>query len=118
MDISDFTFADSRIRSLSRLINALSADLLALQQGRFPTLDQLADAPVITEWALGYRPEPALVGRVSGHPRVADGPAVTSGLYYLDPDLGFARTLSRYYILGEPRTNGQSSPADTMTGDH
>lgn len=54
----------------------------------------------IHDWWIGRRLEVALTGVVSGHPEVGPGPVVTSGLYYLDPIAGYARTLSRWYKLG------------------
>ncbi|ASY62555.1 hypothetical protein SJ05684_c10990 [Sinorhizobium sojae CCBAU 05684] len=43
----------------------------------------------------------ALTGIVQGHPRIDDGRrVVTSQLFYLDPNLGIARTMNRWYRLG------------------
>jgi hypothetical protein len=98
----DFTFLDPRVRATARLIHSLSEDLRALQQGRDPTVEQLANAPTLVDWTLGTRIEPALIGKVIGHPHLANGPVQTSGLYYLDTKRGFARTLSRWYVLGVP----------------
>ena len=99
----DFTFRNPRILSTAHRIHALSADLLAIESGQPPTARQLRDAPLISNWILGHRPEPILIGDVIGHPGIADGPAFTSGLYYADPERGIARTLSRWYRLGPQR---------------
>lgn len=97
------TFSDPRVRLTARRIHALSADLRRIELGLGPTADELASAPVIEDWLLAYRIEPALVGTVIGHPELADGPITTSGIFLLDTELGFARSLSRYYNLGRPR---------------
>jgi len=99
----DFTYQNPRILFLAHRIHALSADLLAIEAGRLPTARQLREAPLITSWIVGHRPEPILIGDVVGHPGIADGPAFTSGLYFADPQLGIARTLSRWYRLGPQR---------------
>ncbi|WP_363321399.1 DUF6634 family protein [Parvibaculum sp.] len=44
----------------------------------------------------------ALQGKVTGHPLLGVTTAVTSDLCVFAPDLGWARTLSRYYRLGSP----------------
>jgi hypothetical protein len=44
------------------------------------------------------------MGYVSGHPRLAPGPIVTSRLIALNRQDGWARTLSRWYRLFEPFT--------------
>lgn len=96
------TFNDPRVRETARRVHALSADLRRIHLGLSPTAEELAAAPVIEDWIMGYRIEPALVGKVVGHPELVDGPVTTSGIYLLDVEFGFARTLSRYYNLGRP----------------
>lgn len=55
----------------------------------------------INSWALSQRSVPCLMGRTLGHPAIGDGrPALSSELFYLDPERGVARTLSRWYRLG------------------
>lgn len=94
------TFKNAHVRETARRIHALSADLRKIQLGLGPSDDELASAPIIEDWFLGSRIEPALIGNVVGHPTLADGPVTTSGIYLLDTELGFARSLSRYYTLG------------------
>lgn len=98
----DLTFLDPRVRATAKLLHALSRDLRRIEQGIGPTADELAAAPSIIDWRMTYRFEPALTGSVHGHPNLADGPAVTSGLFYLDRAAGYARTMSRFYRLGPP----------------
>ena len=66
------------------------------------TAEDLDAAPIIEDWFLGCRMEPALVGTVIGHPTLLESPATTSGIYLLALELGYARTLSRFYKLGPP----------------
>ncbi|MBU1335958.1 MAG: hypothetical protein KJ944_17390 [Alphaproteobacteria bacterium] len=99
----DFTFRDPRVLRTAKLLHRLSDDLKLIEDGQGPTAAQLSDAPRIDGWTLGYRFDPALVGVVSQHPLLADGPITTSSLYYLDIEAGYARTLSRLYVLGRPR---------------
>ena len=63
----------------------------------------LAGAPVLDAWRPALRSVHALVGVVAGHPGVADGHhALTSELFAIDVERGFARTWSRFYQLGRP----------------
>ena len=96
------TFQNPVVRRTAERVHLLSGDLLTIEQGTLRP-DAYANAPLIDDWVIGYRLEIALVGNVIGHPIVADGPTTTSGLYFLDPQLGCARTLSRWYRLGNPR---------------
>lgn len=98
--MTSLTFADPGVRKHYRLIQKLAVDLQLIRTGTGPTPEQLAEAPIIEAWRLGVRAEPALIGFVSRHPFVS-GNAVTSSLYVLDPELGYARTLSRFYRLGK-----------------
>lgn len=99
------TFSNPSVRETARRIHALSADLRRIKLGLSPTMGELDSAPRLDDWYLGYRFEPALVGNLVGHPELADGPVTTSAVYVLDGELGFARTLSRFYNLGKPRDN-------------
>jgi hypothetical protein len=64
---------------------------------------------VIYDWALAKRAVPCLIGRAKGHPTIEDGhPMFSSELYYLDEERGIARTLSRWYQLGN-RLDPESS---------
>lgn len=96
------TFDDPGVREIARRIHSLSDHLRRLESGAGPTADELAAAPILTDWRLGQRQEPALVGFAIGHPRLGNRPVLTSPLYLLDRDRGYARTLSRLYRLGEP----------------
>lgn len=99
----DFTFKDPSVRHAAKLVQALASDLRRLEQNIPLTVEQRIDAPLLDQWMITYRLEPALVGMVRGHPIRADGLVLTSGLFFLDRQQGFARTLSRYYRLGSPR---------------
>lgn len=98
-----FDYEDPQFRELARRIHDLSTDLLLIRELKAPTIRDIVGAPVIDNWAIGHRIEPALVGEVTGHPLAGPGPVVTSGLYYLDPVAGYARTLSRWYKLGRSK---------------
>lgn len=100
-----FTFDNEVVRETARRIHRLSDDFRAIEELRGPTLEEFLGAPVLEDWSIGTRIEPALIGRVTGHPDRPDGPVVTSGLFYLDDRIGLARTLSRWYRLKPKSTN-------------
>ncbi|CCF18094.1 conserved hypothetical protein [Pseudorhizobium banfieldiae] len=97
------------IRQLERMIEKLQAlldDLVAIGEGDLPGQDRLEDAPLIDNWHLSTREIVCLRGEISGHPRLGYAPhGITSDLWLLAPQRGFARTISRYYRLGS-RTEG------------
>jgi len=63
----------------------------------------LAGAPILNSWRPALRQVQALTGVVNGHPLIAGGRhALTSELYAIDLERGFARTWSRFYLLGRP----------------
>jgi hypothetical protein len=75
-----------------------------LRGGDRPSDQELADAPVLTLWtcvplSAGFH---RLAGLVVGHPRLRDGSCFTSAVLAIDPDLKWARTVSRLYVLGPP----------------
>jgi hypothetical protein len=86
-----------------RLEGALAAYDLVVA-GIPPDPTDLAAAPILSDWSRILVPsaEAALVGRVSGHPRLPDSRIVTSRLLALDATAGWARTLSRLYRLTRP----------------
>lgn len=64
------------------------------------------DMPVLDDWFPVIVPskteELALLGTVTGHPRLRDGrPIITSNVVVLNVDAGLARTLSRWYRLAD-----------------
>lgn len=89
---------DSEINRLERLL----ADLRRIRDGMAPNTDDLASAPSIHHYGIGARSAMCLVGHVTGHPNVRGSLSVTSDLWVFAPELGWARTLSRFYALGKP----------------
>jgi hypothetical protein len=61
---------------------------------------ELDGAPILTDWSLSVRPVAALVGNVTGHPVLGSRQVITSELFAIDPKGGWARTMSRFYVLG------------------
>jgi hypothetical protein len=87
------------IERLRRLAN----DLKAVAEGRI----EETSAILMTSWSFGTRPAQCLVGYAVGHPSIGDGRrAITSEVYYVDPDRRLARTLSRWYSLGSYEPEG------------
>lgn len=93
-----FIFDDPRI--MQRVLH----DLDQLQAGRLDTAEILTTAPLLEDHRLVLGWCHAMKGIVTGHPSLPDGDqVVTSQLIYMNPDIGLARTLSRWYRLGKPR---------------
>jgi hypothetical protein len=88
-------------REIDRLLR-LATDLKAIRDGSGPTANDLGDAPILNKWTPEVRPAPCLVGSVTDHPRLPGigRPIITSDLWVLAEDQGWARTLSRWYRLG------------------
>jgi hypothetical protein len=98
------------------------AVLSRLIVGWRPTGAELTGGPIIDNWFVvkaqsGTR---RLVGKVTCHPdpRVGRGPlTLTSRLLWVAEDLAWARTASRYYMLGRPRTPFVARRAQTERAD-
>ncbi|MDX8527013.1 hypothetical protein RFM68_21155 [Mesorhizobium sp. MSK_1335] len=90
---------------LARL-SALVVDMEKIRQGTRPGR-LTEDAPILDRWVVGHRQIPCLIGLSTGHPRLKgeDRPIVTSDLWLMSEDRGWARTLSRWYQLGRPAAN-------------
>ncbi|QYO77753.1 DUF6634 family protein [Devosia salina] len=102
IDVDD----DKLSEHMRRKIAAARKSLQRLRAGWCPGPDILELAPRLHDWRF-IQVEPRgtiLVGTVIGHPRLGDRPYVqTSYLIGLDAThLKWARTLSRFYVLGEP----------------
>ncbi|NKL02984.1 hypothetical protein GFM02_33330 [Rhizobium leguminosarum bv. viciae] len=76
-------------------LQSLLTDLQSLASpGGFASPD---NAVAICNCMLAQRSVPCLMGEMSGHPQLKDGPGITSELFYLDGKRKLARTLSRWY---------------------
>lgn len=100
-------FDDECINDRMRLrIAAARKAMLRLRGGWRPGPKTLEHAPRLHDWTF-YEFAPyrvVLHGTVVGHPRLGDRPMIqTSFLIGIDAThLKWARTLSRFYVLGEP----------------
>ena len=89
------------------LLTELQRDIARIDDGWHPSERDLADTPILEHWSLGMRMQPCLTGEVYGHPKLrSGGKSTTSQLYLFAPHHGYARTLSRFYRLGPPATDG------------
>jgi hypothetical protein len=80
-------------------LRSLCDDLTALDKGGSITLS--TDPVGIEDWALMRRAVPCLAGVMQGHPHITEGNfGFTTEIFYLDQDLGMARSMSRWYRLG------------------
>lgn len=88
------------------VLEALIADVRHIALGNAPTDEDLESAPLLHPWMLSTRHQVCLLGYVTGHP-VLNGPFIkTSQLWSCDPDARWARTLSRFYRLGDQARGG------------
>jgi hypothetical protein len=67
-----------------------------------PTEAILENAPVLSEWcAVHFGGYPHLFGQVAGHPRLGDERYIATSPYFqIEPSGAWARTWSRFYVLG------------------
>jgi hypothetical protein len=80
----------------------------AYLRGEMPSGIEMATAPRISDWkAVADRCpysrvfEMKLVGQVTGHPELPDGPITTSAILWIDKHRCVARTMSRVYLLDQ-----------------
>lgn len=79
----------------------LAEDLAHIAKGHAPSEADLTSAPILDHWEPIAVSRLALTGRVVGHPRLGDRPAiVTTEIFVLSSD--WVRTWSRFYRLGRP----------------
>jgi hypothetical protein len=83
-------------------LRRLVRDVEKIQAGKHPGELELSDAPTLDDWSPAERRELALVGTVHGHPTIEDGrQAATSLVLFVAPELDYARTINRFYRLGD-----------------
>jgi hypothetical protein len=84
-------------------LRALAADLEAMTV--FTPREELEEAPRLENWSIVTRPVTAIEGLITGHPLLGDGRQVaTSEVYAIDASARWARTFSRFYVLGARAT--------------
>lgn len=96
---------------MREVVARMAEDLRRLQAGWRPGPAELVDAPKLDGWMFGVDDGGYLylVGLVTGHPSwpgeervVTTSPLVAAGRSWT-----WARTVSRFYVLGEPAPIGQ-----------
>lgn len=102
MIIQNGQMNEAFIRQNITLMKALIHDMEALLAGNGPTQETLEQAPVIGNWEPAKRDIPCLYGTILNHPLLGEivPSGLTSQLWLLNLDQGWARTLSRFYRLG------------------
>jgi hypothetical protein len=102
-------------RDLAARLRRLADDFDRIVAGEAPTQADLEYAPLLVDWRLMLAPSGlSLAGFVAGHPLLGARQIMTSPLWVLDPELRWARTLSRFYRLGVPA--GGAIPSE-MNGE-
>lgn len=98
---------DAITRDIDRL-EALVADLWVVSSPfdcrRLFNERTLASAPLLEDWRLTVRPVPCLEGLSTGHPLLPGRrrAVVTSDVWLFSEELRLARSLNRWFHLGEP----------------
>ena len=101
---------DAVTPALTAKLRSLAHDLDRIAVAAAPTAAELAKAPLLVDWRIVLSLSGlALTGFAAGHPLLGARAIVTSPLWVLDPELCWARTLSRFYRLGVPE--GGAIPA-------
>lgn len=90
-------------------LERLAADLRCMAAGVYPVASEMDQAPIIDQWALATRSMVSLVGLGTGHPLLGDGPIRTTEIWAIDTAAGWARTLSRLYVLGQAAGCGKEN---------
>ncbi|MGX1742116.1 DUF6634 family protein [Bosea sp. NPDC055353] len=99
------------MQELVQKIRAAAADLRRLEEGWMPSPADLCDAVILEDWMIAGDPvtgQTVFWGRSTGHPILGDRYITTSPLIWISQDRTIARTLSRWYRLG----NCASPPTD------
>lgn len=85
---------------------------------RGPTAEELSTAPILDHWRVLIDrrpyPMPVLWGEVTGHPKLGTDMITTSRLIALDREAGWARSVSRWYRLGNPFAEFEAELTDQL----
>lgn len=102
------------LRTADRLRD-LAHDFVDFARGEWPTSADLSNAPLIEGYAPYLVAVPSLIGLVTGHATLpGSGRRIaTSQLWAVHKDRGWARTLNRFYRLGNPY--GQSQAPESLS---
>jgi len=83
-------------------LDKLVTDLQRIAEGKMPSAQLLERSPYLHNWQVASYSVPRLVGECDNHPTLAAQVIRTSDIWIFAPELGWARTLSRFYRLGKP----------------
>lgn len=83
-------------------LESLARDLRRMAEGHGPSSEELAAAPVVQDWRWAERTLTCVTGQVAGHPRLPDGPLLSTEVWVSDVTSRWIRTLGRWYVLGGP----------------
>lgn len=97
--MNTLTSIDETIEKLEPLL----ADLRRIRAGEGPTEEELANAPRLRDWHFSSLSLTCLEGVTIGHPKLGTNSITTSALFAVSSDLSWARTLSRFYRLSDPK---------------
>ncbi|AWV14148.1 MULTISPECIES: hypothetical protein [Methylobacterium] len=85
----------------------LADELQGIRDQVKPTREDLHGAPRLERWRASTRSVRVLTGEVHGHPNFPDGRRITTSDLYASDGRRWARTLSRYFVLGQPDTGAE-----------
>jgi hypothetical protein len=91
---------DPRTGVLAEKLKRLSEDFARLHEPGF--VAGIHPETIVSDWYVAPVAALHLRGNVVGHPVLSDGPFESSELWYINEELKLARTLSRWFRLGEP----------------
>jgi hypothetical protein len=94
------TSENKELNRLARECRALAESLERIASGLEPTKEDLKNAPIIDRWSIVSRPAYALSGFTTNHPLLGNRSVHTSQVYAISADGLWARTWSRFYLLG------------------
>lgn len=94
-------------RSFVERLRDLADDLEAMDRGEAPTAEDLALAPVLEDWANEIVPVRILRGLAIDHPSIRNGRPVRTTQVMATDNATWARTISRFYVLGTPAGAGR-----------
>ncbi|GJE54885.1 DUF6634 family protein [Methylobacterium thuringiense] len=97
-------------RDAGERLHELADEVAGIAEGTKPTDDDLAGAPRLEDWTVDKRSVRVVSGTVFAHPVLPDGSHITTSDLYASDGETWARTLSRYYLLGHraDRRDGRS----------